>query len=445
MEQGYVHEARREDRRTVRQEVSEAISPEGRAAAQRAVRRGRRAPSEHAVFLIPGFLGFERFSTFPYFADRVVAALRAGLECASNEPVPVIPVPIPPTAPLRERQRQMIKTLCDRLHALEHDYGSRTVHLVGHSTGGVDATLLTEEAPIGGGDWADIDPRAPALRRRIRSVVTIASPHQGACFTRDPVARFLAARDLTGLPPLVKLLASFGLASMHDVELGDFLFSVKREATKSARFLWRLLPRWALIDDLDPSRSPPKSRRLPGVVRRTFVTLAGTPRLDTCSIPPADHFFRELSLRAGGWLTGSAEEGQHVKASLARLQEALTGPRWDDLVIKSDAVELPAELGADTNDGVVNTARQLIDPDDRDELAGIVVGDHFDVVGYYDRYVFSLGKDGHEQASHVLSGFLHSGSGFRDTEFFELYRRVAKVIVQSYATAPAGAWAGVSR
>lgn len=437
-----VHETKREARRPVWPEGEEAVSPAGKTLGRREVPRRRRGPTEHAVFLLPGILGFERFSTFAYFADRVVAALRAGLECASNQAVPVIPVPIPPTAPLRERQRRLVKTLADRLHALEHEYGSRTVHLVGHSTGGVDATLLTEEFPIGGGDWADLDPRAPALRRRIRSVITIASPHQGGCLARDPVARLLAARDPRGLLPFMKLLASFGLSAVHDVELGDFLFSLKREGAKSARFVWNLLPRWELIDDLDPSRIPPRGRRLPGVVRRTFVTVVGKPRLDTCAVAPADHFFRQLSARAEGSLTGCTEEGELVQASLARLREALKAPPFEGFVIKSDDVELPIELGAEVNDGVVNAARQLIDPHDRDELAGIVVADHFDVVGYYDRYVFSLGKDGHEQASHVLSGFLHSGSGFGDREFFDLYRRVAKVIVQNFA--PATAWAGVT-
>src|ERR1700712_640346 len=44
---------------------------------QRAVVSGQ---AEHVLFLVPGLLGFESFSSFRYFGDRVVAALRSGLE-----------------------------------------------------------------------------------------------------------------------------------------------------------------------------------------------------------------------------------------------------------------------------------------------------------------------------------------------------------------------------
>jgi hypothetical protein len=69
-----------------------------------------------------------------------------------------------------------------------------------------------------------------------------------------------------------------------------------------------------------------------------------------------------------------------------------------------------------------------MDPSDEGELAGIVVADHYDVVGYYDRHVWTVDGDGTEQVTQVISGLLHSGSGFRDNQFFELYRRVANVI-----------------
>jgi hypothetical protein len=140
-------------------------------AAEGGKRKGYLKPraAEHAVFLVPGLLGFENFDTFNYFADRVTAALRAGLEQTFLGPVPVIAVPIPPTASLRDRQRMLVKTLADRLHAYEHGGRPLSVHLVGHSTGGVDANLLTNEYPLAAPSWEDLDPRAPELRKRIRS------------------------------------------------------------------------------------------------------------------------------------------------------------------------------------------------------------------------------------------------------------------------------------
>jgi pimeloyl-ACP methyl ester carboxylesterase len=432
MAQDVAHEARREERRPQRQEPA-AEAPETKASPRR-----RRGPSgktvlpEHAVFLVPGLLGFERFSNFGYFADRVVAALRASLEQTWNQPVPVVPVPILPTASLRERQIKLVRTLADRLHALEHEYQPLRVHLIGHSTGGVDCHLLTQDAPVGGGSWDDIDPRTRALLDRIRSVITIGSPHQGACITRDPVARLLQQRDLRGLPDFAGLLARFGASALGDLEFGDLLFSAKRELTKSAGFLRRVLARWELIDDLQPSRAPAPALRRRGVLRRTFVTVAGQPKPGAGAASSPDAFFRALSARASGWSTGCAEEGPLVMASVARLEQALAD-KADRLLIKAPSVDLPAELDAGHSDGVVNAARQLIDPSDPDELAGIVVSDHFDVVGYYDRRVWITDEHGREQSTLVLSGLLHSGSSFRDPQFFELYRRVADAIAQAGA------------
>src|SRR5690349_2801923 len=51
---------------------------------RRRLRRLQPQVAEHAVFLVPGLLGFENFATFTYFADRVAAALRAGLERACD-------------------------------------------------------------------------------------------------------------------------------------------------------------------------------------------------------------------------------------------------------------------------------------------------------------------------------------------------------------------------
>jgi hypothetical protein len=81
------------------------------------------------------------------------------------------------------------------------------------------------------------------------------------------------------------------------------------------------------------------------------------------------------------------------------------------------------------NDGVVNSARQLINPQDPDELAAIVVGDHFDVLGHYDRTAWVTDpKTGEEKEETIVSGLLHSGSEFRDTQFFALMDQVSALL-----------------
>jgi len=197
--------------------------------------------------------------------------------------------------------------------------------------------------------------------------------------------------------------------------------------------LRQITKRWSLLDDLEPSKAIDFHGLKKDVVRRSFVTVAGRARLGEADVTPPDSFFRALSERAEGWKTGCAEEGEHVLASVARLKRALTGENADALFVRAPGIEVPDLLDAGHNDGVVNSARQLLNPDDPDELAAIVVADHFDVVGYYDRYVWKSDGAGGlgEQQSQVLAGLLHSGSNFRDDQLFELYHRVADVIASS--------------
>src|SRR5436309_2173561 len=73
------------------------------------------------------------------------------------------------------------------------------------------------------------------------------------------------------------------------------------------------------------------------------------------------------------------------------------------------------------NDGVVNTARQLLDPAPSEQFGGLVIADHGDVLGHYDR------RDA-LAAGHTNAGLFHSGAGFGDDELFTLYQRVTEVI-----------------
>jgi hypothetical protein len=219
---------------------------------------------------------------------------------------------------------------------------------------------------------------------------------------------------------------------LSDFETRTVLSSTLREGAKTKRFIGSLFQRWDLLDDLQPSRDPRHQHPKDEIVRRSFVTITGKPVLGETVTSLDDSFFRDLSRRASGWDTGSAEEGPLVQASVARLQAAIESEQADDLIIRGEGIDVPKVIDAGHNDGVVNSARQLMNPSDPDELAGIVVSDHFDVVGYYDRHVFKLDENGHEQTTQVLSGLLHSGSGFRDDQFFELYRRVGEVITASF-------------
>jgi hypothetical protein len=90
-------------------------------------------------------------------------------------------------------------------------------------------------------------------------------------------------------------------------------------------------------------------------------------------------------------------------------------------------------LGPETNDGLASSGLQLLDPADPDELGGVVVGDHGDVLGHYDR------KPGLLEDQPIDAGLFHSGSGFNDDAFFELYGQVAAAILRAIPDAPLAA------
>jgi pimeloyl-ACP methyl ester carboxylesterase len=387
------------------------------------------------VFLVPGFLGFESFGWFTYFADRVGSALRANLELCARGPVPVIPVPALPTSSLAQRQRALLNTLAHRLQAIG---GAERLHIVGHSAGGVDAQLLTAARPLDAESWAALAGDAgEQVRHRLRTVVSIGSPHHGTCLADDIVAEFVhePIKHLEGARPFAKLFGELLASSFGDPEAHEAVFAAAPGMRKFAQFSVEVA-RWRdLIISLKPSSMQQTYAAfepgLPAVRRRSFVTISGT---SLSALAPAeqpsnagpDAFFRDLSARTAGDHGRGGDE--HL---VLRTLEALRGfVAHPASVIHSELALLPATIDASTNDGVVNSARQLVRPDDPNELVAVVLADHFDVVGHYDRTVWLTDKDGTESQRDLTSGLLHSGNHFRDDQFFELYRRVALAILE---------------
>lgn len=381
-------------------------------------------PSADIVFLLPGFLGFERAGNFRNFADRVASALRTRLEARLEREVPVVPMSSLETTTFAARQGQLLQNLSR--HLLAHPEIER-IHLVGHSVGGVDAYLLTCRDALERGVWSELDPHG--LRAKIRSVTSIAAPHGGTCFTEAPRASSVSLRALVDDPrgalASITLINKLFASALHDVGRPS-AGSLLREGRKVQHFLEETV-RW---HDFLPQLAPDAMESLYATVtpiadvqRKSFVTMAGRPK---DAGRPGDAFFVELARRTGGNSNGFTRHPSRLRDAIGTLRVALEDPAR---LIVSAASLPPAHVDAQTNDGLVNSARQLIQPSDSEELAGIVVADHFDVLGYYDREL-SLADQPQSGAETQVSGLLHSGSFFRDTEFFALYRRVADVIAE---------------
>ncbi|HXU81547.1 MAG TPA: triacylglycerol lipase, partial [Polyangia bacterium] len=153
-------------------------------------------PAPLHIFLVPGFFGFDNLGDLAYFA-HVSEALamplrRAGVEARLHV------VRTLPTASLRQRTALLLT----ELRAAASDDGP--IHLVGHSSGGLDARLaVTPDVSLPDGIEAE------PLARRVRTVITVSTPHQGT-----PVATFFSS--LLGQ----QLLEVFSVATSHALRTG---------------------------------------------------------------------------------------------------------------------------------------------------------------------------------------------------------------------------------
>jgi triacylglycerol lipase len=151
----------------------------------------------HRVYFIPGMFGFGRLAGYDYFNH-----VRLGLERRfrdAGQQVLFEDIPAPPTSSLRYRSRIVATTI-------ERTAGSDgPIHLVGHSTGGLDLRLvLSPTVRLG------LDPALLEWRSRVQSAVSINTPHYGT-----PVAGFFATVSGT------RLLYALSLITVISLSIGE--------------------------------------------------------------------------------------------------------------------------------------------------------------------------------------------------------------------------------
>ncbi len=368
-----------------------------------------------AIALVPGFFGFDHRGETTYFADRFVAGLRSALEARGIANIPVLSVSTLGIGSLCKRQEDLLR----ELRALETPgpngprlAGPRTWHLVGHSTGGVDAAMLLRQAPLaerkagveyaarGWGEWTD-------LVERVGSVTTIAAPHFGTGLAESPIARFVAGHPS---PAAARDMVSAALSIAHRGDLTSrirFALSSTPGLSKMPFFLLQMLLMNELARDLRPEVLAPLSAQplRAAAADRMFsiATIAPRPGSDH-----SDHLFRDM----WRWTHEGSESASALPqpASSALDDVTLRLPTQRTLGLSAVAVG--------DNDGVATTQRQVLG-----ELIGVVIGDHVDVLGRYRRT--SLIDD-----KVIDPGLLTSGAEFGDNQFFELLLRVAHNIAR---------------
>jgi triacylglycerol lipase len=371
------------------------------------------------VFLSPGLFGFSRLGSYDYFC-HVEAGLGRRFRDAGRG-VRFHVVDAHPTSSVRRRAARLAEVV-DR----EAD-GDGPIHLVGHSTGGLDARLLASPTVNVSGDK-----RPRAWGRRLRSVVTMNTPHFGtplaSFFATVSGHRLLAAISaLTfvalrlGAPPLAlgsALIAAFGRI---DRVVGIELQLVERLVDRLVRllddasshelraYLHLLRGDQGAIIQLSPEAMDLFQA---GVEDNPAVAYAST--ASYAPQPSVIHWARAA-------LTPWSDLSAIVFGALHRLTalENATypcGPPDDeaDRALRRYMTALPPPAASD---GVVPLRSQV-----RNDLIWVGLGDHLDVVGHFGKEQDPLGGPPHVD-------WLMSRSGFNRRRFDELLDVVASFLL----------------
>jgi len=356
------------------------------------------------VLLLPGFFGFTRISGLYYFAERVAAAIRGGLDTYMRRPVPVVPLSTLPAGSLRERQESLLL----QLRALVKRTGGKPrLHLLGHSTGGVDAYLLTCERQVSGSPWTAAHDE---VRRQLASITTVASPFRGTWLSADAAAKFALdpRHNATGMVKVLRLVRELVSPRIDKALVAEVLSNAVAALPDAFKLCWQLLLDRQLIGELTPDHMEQVLRDNPRKLDVPFTSFVTAVPEDT--LHHASPFFADLYMITAGDDTAPVSVAIKAATDLlnARAAEAMRPVGC-----------APPVFAPRISDGVVNSARQLIDPYDPSTLGGIVVADHLDVLGYYD------GVNALISGPPLNESVFRSGAGFGDDLFFQLYGLIA--------------------
>lgn len=382
--------------------------------------------SLHHVYLIPGFFGFARLGDLMYF-HHVQQALereltRLGLRAR------VFPVETAPTASILRRAQKLLDTILST-GGLE----AAGVHLIGHSTGGLDARVLVSPSTRLLSSFGPADAQA-RVQEKVRTVVTLSTPHYGS-----PIAGFFTTAYGKNLLQALSLLTA--RASM-DVSGKAVSMGVKVATSLTLKMgisdslLHQL--NHQLLEDFNAER------------REAVLAYTRQVREDQGALlqltPEGMHLFN-------GLVQDPADLPIYSFVNVAppppRLPppEATVNPRvaigywlyrfmWDIVADHHPAYPyptLPAEqkrqleaasridLDSRSSDGVVPTLSMAWG-----KVLGAQRADHLDMVGHYGR----------PHGPVPFADWLRSGAGFGETNFLSLYRTIARLLAESRSGVP---------
>ena len=387
----------------------------------------------HNVYFVPGMFGFARLAGFDYFA-HVERALGARFRHAGRQFEAHV-LEVSPTASLRRRAAKLAELIAGTSGA------EGPIHLLGHSTGGLDARVAASPnaqvaAPAAAWGWLP----------RLRSITTMNTPHYGT-----PLAGFFATRNgqhvlhalsaftfvglSLGARPLAAASVLIGLAGRGDRALGIELQLLDKSVD-------------LLLGTVDHVRSPevhsyldaikqdqgamlqltPESMDLfvagfedrPGVVYQSTASMAPMPSPGKW-IRTLGHPWRAVSLALFTTLHGiTSRDDERYPCAAMRPgpdgEAAWAGERTEAMLAQA----FGAAPGVRASDGVVPLRSQLWGT-----LVWAGLGDHLDVLGHHrDERRTEPGEPRHRD-------WLTSGSSFGRAQFDALIDAVATGMLQA--------------
>lgn len=376
----------------------------------------------HHVYFSPGMFGFGRLGSYTYFA-HVQRELTTRFAAAGHELVAHVIADLP-TASIRRRSTRLAEIITRTATAGD------AIHLLGHSTGGLDARLVASPAT------RSIPLDTLAWLPRLRSVTTMNTPHHGT-----PLASFFATSNGQRVLAALSMLTYAGLTlGARSLRATSVLLGFLRRGDLAIPFKLMMLDGAveSLVGLVDDAGSPevrtflaavqddqgsmlqlsPESMDLvvagfedrPGVHYQATASMSPSPAprrwIDTIGHP-----WRALSLSVFfglHHLTANTDDSYPCSAMDGTTPSA--GEACEAQLVKVFGRAPTLE----DNDGIVPLRSQLRGP-----VVWVGLGDHLDVLGHYhdDR------QDVAPERRH--RDWLTSGSAFSYVQFTALMDAIA--------------------
>jgi triacylglycerol lipase len=393
---------------------------------------------QHHIYFSPGMFGFARLASFEYFGhlDR---ALHTRFRDAGHTLETHVSDALP-TESVRRRAARLAE-LVDRTSG---DDGP--IHLLGHSTGGLDARLVASPSarlPIA--DGAD---GALKWLPRLRSVTTMNTPHYGT-----PLASFFATSKGQRVLYAMSAFTFVGLTlGERPLAAASLLIGILGRGDRAMGLDIRILDKSVdgLLAVVDDARSPdvrtylnaikadqgsmlqlsPEAMDMmlagfedrPGVAYQSTVAMSPTPSPGNW-VGTLGHPWSSISLALFTALHAITARHDKRYPCAAMPQGALDHRPWAGDEIEAALVQaFGASPDLHANDGVVPVRSQIWG-----KLIWAGLGDHLDVLGHY--------HDITVEADVALRhhDWLTSGSAFDDAHFDALMDAIATGIIAASA------------